>query len=162
MNKTFLAQKQAIVSELVNELNESKSILVFEYHGLNATDTTILRRKLHVENAKLHILKNSILNRAIENSNLKGFTELAGPNALIISKGNEVISFKLIDDLMKDKTFVQFKGGIIEGNMISVNQLSTIASIPGRDGLYSMLLSCLQAPIRNFMYGLKAISATKN
>lgn len=159
--KAIIAKKEANSSSLSEELKTCKSFLVFEYLGLNAKETTSLRRSLHDANAKMYVAKNNIFNRAMKLAGVDKLGEVSGPNALIVSKGDEVAPFKEINEIVKKHSFIKFKGGILDGQVISADSLSQIASIPGRNGLYSMLLSCLQAPIRNFLYGLKAVSESK-
>lgn len=159
--KTIIAKKEADSQTLAEELKASKSFLVFEYLGLNAKDITSLRRNLHKADAKMYVAKNNIFNRAIKLAGVEKISDIAGPNALIVSKGDEVAPFKEISEIAKKHAFIKFKGGILDNQFIGPDSLSQIASIPGREGLYSMLLSCLQAPIRNFLYGIKAVGESK-
>ncbi|MDE6477215.1 MAG: 50S ribosomal protein L10 [Mycoplasmoidaceae bacterium] len=159
--KTVIAKKEADSQTLAEELKTSKSFLVFEYLGLNAKDITSLRRNLHKAGAKMYVAKNNIFNRAMKLAGVDKISDIAGPNALIVSQGDEVAPFKEISEIAKKHTFIKFKGGILDNQFIGPDSLSQIASIPGREGLYSMLLSCLQAPIRNFLYGIKAVGESK-
>ena len=159
--KPIIEKKQQEANYLAEELKTAKSFLVFEYLGLSAKKITELRNKLHKSNAKMYVSKNNIFNRALASANISEIKDITGPNAIIISKGDEIAPFKEIHEIMKDHKFIVFKGGIAESNFISSDKLSQIASIPGREGLYSMLLSCLQGSIRNFLYGLKAIESQK-
>ncbi|MDE7434068.1 MAG: 50S ribosomal protein L10 [Mycoplasmoidaceae bacterium] len=159
--KAIIQQKEADSKTLAEEIKNCKSFVVFEYLGLNAKDITSLRRKLHEANAKMYVAKNNIFNRAMQLAGVDKISEISGPNAMIVSNGDEVAPFKEISEIAKSHTFIKFKGGIIDNQLIGPDSLSQIASIPGREGLYSMLLSCLQAPIRNFLYGIKAVGESK-
>ncbi|MDR2660598.1 MAG: 50S ribosomal protein L10 [Lactobacillaceae bacterium] len=161
MNQDKLRQKQADVSELAKAIKGAKSFLIFEYLGLSGRQLTELRRKLHNENADLVVAKNNIYIRALGEHGDQNFANLSGPNAFVYANGNEIAPFKFIHELSKDFKFIKFKGGNLENNFVGPSQLQAIASIPGREQLYSMFLSCLQAPIRNFLYGLKAVSEKK-
>ena len=68
-----------------------------------------------------------------------------------------MMKFKVVYDAMKNNKAVKYKFGYLENKIITNEQLPTIAAIPNRDGLYSMVLSCLLAPIKKLLYGLKAI-----
>ena len=108
----------------------------------------------------MYVAKNNIFNRAFKLANVP-LAELSGPNAIIVAHGDEVIPFKEIHKLMNTYKQVVYKCGIIGNETILPEQLATIANIPSRNGLYSMLLSCLQGPIRNFLYGLKSVGEKK-
>ncbi|MDK6387541.1 50S ribosomal protein L10, partial [Escherichia coli] len=68
---------------------------------------------------------------------------------------------KIIDEFAKDAKALEIKGGVIEGKVSSVEQITALAKLPNREGLLSMLLSVLQAPVRNVAYAVKAV-AEKN
>jgi large subunit ribosomal protein L10 len=159
--KTIIQAKENDVQSLAKILHEAKSIIVFEYLGLNAKTLTALRKKLHATNAKMFVAKNNIYNRALDLAKLQGFNQLQGPNAILIGGNDEIAPFKELHEIMKTHKFVKYKDGILESNHISTNQLEKIANIPGREGLLSMLLSCLQASIRNLAYGIKAVGERK-
>lgn len=159
--KQIHQQKENQVNEITSELKISKSYIIFEYLGLTGKALTKLRRDLHNINAKMYVAKNNVFSRALKNIGNNDFAEPFGPCALIIAKGDEIAPFKIIFELSKEFNFIKFKDGSLDNSHINTNQLEQIANIPSRSALYSMLLSCLQAPIRNFMYALKAIGETK-
>ena len=154
--KAIIEKKINDVNSLVNDLQKATSVLAFEYHGVDAKAITAMRRALHKANAKMYVAKNNIFNRALKQANFSQFNELAGPNALIVAQGDEIVPFKQIHELMK-----AFKQAAIGSTMIEASQLAELASIPSKEGLFSMLLSCLQGSIRNLAYGLKAVSEHK-
>jgi len=159
--KAIIQEKINDVEALVNDLKGSTSILAFEYHTVPAKVIAQVRRELHKSNAKMHVAKNNIFNRAFKLANVS-LAELSGPNAIIIAHGDEVVPFKEVHKLMVEFKQVVYKCGVIGKEAILPDQLAQIANIPSRNGLYSMLLSCLQGPIRNFLYGLKSISEKKS
>ena len=155
--KAIIQQKVNDVEALAADLKTAKTIIAFEYHGANAKDITQVRRNLHKSNAKIYVAKNNILNRAIKQADLKGWEELKGPNALIVAQGDEIIPFKELTELMKTYKQVVYKQGMMDNQMVPAEQVQVLATIPGREGLLSMLLSCLQAPVRNLAYALSQI-----
>ena len=159
--KAIIQKKINEVEALVNDLKGATSILAFEYHTIPAKTITDLRRELHKNNAKMYVAKNNIFNRAFKLANMTSFTELSGPNAIIIAHGDEIIPFKEIHKLLSNFKQAIYKVGILGKETILPDQLAQVANIPSRNGLYSMFLSCLQGPIRNFLYGLKSISEKK-
>ena len=159
--KAIIEKQINDVNSLVNDLQKATSVLAFEYHGVDAKAITAMRRALHKANAKMYVAKNNIFNRALKQANFSQFNELAGPNALIVAQGDEIVPFKQIHELMKAFKQVVFKQAAIGSTMIEASQLAELASIPSKEGLFSMLLSCLQGSIRNLAYGLKAVSEHK-
>lgn len=158
--KAIIQKKVNEVESLTNDIKGATSILAFEYHTVPAKNIAAVRRALHDSNAKMYVAKNNIFNRAFKLANVP-LAELSGPNAIIVAHGDEVIPFKEIHKLMNTYKQVVYKCGIIGNETILPEQLATIANIPSRNGLYSMLLSCLQGPIRNFLYGLKSVGEKK-
>ncbi|MDR0739270.1 MAG: 50S ribosomal protein L10 [Mycoplasmataceae bacterium] len=159
--KIIIQEKENDAQSLTKILSEAKSIIVFEYLGLSAKTLTALRKKLHATNARMFVAKNNIYNRAFGLAKLQGFNQLQGPNAILIGGNDEIAPFKELHEIMKTHKFVKYKDGILESNHIPNSELDKIASIPGREGLLSMLLSCLQASIRNLAYGIKAVGEHK-
>lgn len=163
MSKKAIEAKQNLVQTISNELKNSKSFIVFEYSGLTAKDITSLRFALNKANSKLYVLKNNILSRAIKEANIEGFDGLIkGPNAIAIAKEDEINPIKSVSDVANEFDVVKIKGAYLENSFADVNKVKQIANIPGREGLYSMLLSCLQSPVRSFLYAVKAVSETKS
>lgn len=159
--KQVIQNKANQVSEIVAQLKTAKSFLIFEYQGLTGSKTTELRNILHKANAKMYVSKNNIFNRAIADAGISGIDTLTGPCALIISHGDELVGFKEINKLMKDLKFIHYKQGLLDGNIIGIDKLATVANLPGKNDLLSMLCSALQGNLRNLMYGLKAVADTK-
>jgi len=160
-NSKIVAEKEQKVHELIEVLKDCKSFLFFEYLGLNAKQSEQLRRDLHNGNAKMYVMKNNIFNRALTAAGIMGIGEISGPCALIISKTDEVLPFKEVHKLMKDCKFIHYKTGYLEGNVIAIDKLETLASLPSKNDLLSMLCSALQGSIRNLAYGLKAVADSK-
>lgn len=161
--KAIIEKKKQDTEKIANEIERSKSFILFEYQGLNAAVITSLRKELTKNNSKMYVLKNNILSRALDSKSIKDFEQmLSGPNAIAFGFEDEISVFKNIVELTKKNDFVKIKGGYFNGNFVDANQIKSIAAIPGREGLYSMLLSCLTSPIRSVLYALKAVSETKN
>lgn len=162
MSARSIELKKELVNEVASDLKKAKSFIVFEYHGLTAARITELRKELFKADSKLIILKNNILKRSLETHQFNEITEnISGPNSIIIGFGDELAPIKSAVNLSKEFDFIKIKGAYLDGKYLTIDEIQTIASIPGREGLYSMLLSCLTAPIRNFMYGLKAVAEKK-
>jgi len=159
--KPIIQQKEKDSLQLAENLKKAKSFLVFEYQGLDAKQSTLLRKKLHAANAKMFVAKNNILNRAFAAASINQVSEISGPNALIIGFEDEIAPFKEIAEIIKINKNIKYKIGLIENDLIKPEQLASLAAIPSREGLYSMLLSCLQASISNLARGIKAVGESK-
>ena len=162
MNKEVLEAKQSVVKEIVEKAKGSTTIVVAEYRGLTVAQLQELRRALRKEDSELCVYKNSLVERASDELGYADFKQiLAGPNAIIFSK--EVSGgAKVVTKYAKryGDTLV-VKGGLVEGKFIDAAGVKEVAKIPGKEGLLSMFLSCLQAPVRQFACTVKAVADAK-
>lgn len=160
--KSNVQQKQQQVQQLAELMKSSKSFALFEYQGINAADVTKLRKELFKSGSKMHIIKNNIISRALAQNAVTGFeASLAGPNAILFGLEDELSIFKNLADLSKNHDFIKIKAGLFDGKFVNATQIRALAAIPGREGLYSMLLSCLTSPIRSALYAFKAVADSK-
>ena len=103
-----------------------------------------------------------MVRRAAEKAGIEGLDEfLTGPTAIATSSEDAVAAAKVISGFAKDHEALEIKSGVMEGNVITAEEVKTVGSLPSHDGLVSMLLSVLQAPVRNFAYAVKAIGEQK-
>ncbi len=159
--KKVIQLKEQLVNEFSETLKSSQSFIIFEYIGLDADESCTLRKKLHDSESKMVVLKNNILNRSLEKAEISDFGELVGPNAIAYSFTEQIAPLKAVVDAMKDNDCIKIKGSVIDGVFYDATSTITIAKLPNREGMYSMFLSCLTAPIRNFLYALKAVADKK-
>lgn len=159
--KKVIQLKEQSVNEFSETLKSSQSFIVFEYIGLDADESCTLRKKLHDNSSKMLVLKNNILNRSLEKAGISEFGELVGPNAIAFSSTEQIAPLKAVVEMMKDNDCIKIKGSVIDGVFYDAASTITIAKLPNREGMYSMFLSCLTAPIRNFLYALKAVGDKK-
>ena len=161
MNKEVLQAKQSVVNEIVEKAKGSTTIVVAEYRGLTVAQLQELRRALHKEDSELCVYKNSLVERASEELGYDMKELLSGPNAIIFSKevsGGAKVATKYarrFGDTLK------IKGGIVGGQFCDAAKMKEVAKMPGREGLLSMFLSCLQAPVRQFACTVKAVADAK-
>ena len=159
MNQEVLASKQAVVKEIAEKAKAAKSLVIAEYRGLTVAQIQTLRRALREEKTEMCVYKNSLVERAVKELGYEGLDEfLSGPNALFfseeISTGPKVIAkyAKKFGDALT------IKGGYVEGKAYDKAGMIEISKLPGKEGLISMFLSCLQAPIRQFAATVKAVA----
>ena len=159
MKQEVLAQKQAQVDEIAKQLTGAKSVIVVDYLGLTVEQVTEMRAELREQNATMQVVKNTILRRAAEKAGVEGLEKFfVGPTAIAYSEEDPVGPAKIAAKFAKDVDAVEIKGGIIEGKAASLDEIQELATLPDRDGLLSMLVSVLQAPVRDFAMVVKAIA----
>lgn len=161
MNQAVLSQKQALVTEISDKIKNSDSTVVCEYRGLSVAEVTELRRTLREENVELKVYKNTMFERACDDC---GFAELkdalVGPNAFAFSADATAPARVLAKFAKKHKALV-LKSGIVEGKVVDENTIKELSLLPNRDGMLSMLLSCLQSPVSSFARVVKAVADAK-
>ncbi len=161
MNQAVLSAKQEVVSEISNKIKDSQSTVVVEYRGLSVAEVTELRRALRAENVDFKVYKNTMAQRAVEGLGFEELKEsLKGPNAMAFSS-DAVAPARVLAKFAKDHKALVLKSGIVEGKEVDLNTLKELANLPGRDGMLSMLLSCLQSPVRSFACVVKAVADAK-
>ena len=159
MSEVAIAKKAAIVDEVTEKFSAAASAVIVDYRGLTVEQVTELRKQLRDANVEMKVIKNSILSRAAEQAGLEGLGEVfTGPTAVAFSNEDVVAPAKIMNDFAKEAKALEIKGGIIEGKVSSLEEITALAKLPNREGLLSMLLSVLQAPIRNVAYAVKAVA----
>jgi large subunit ribosomal protein L10 len=159
---SVIEQKKQIVDEIADKLKNSVSTIVVDYRGLSVAQVTELRKQLREAGVEFKVYKNTLTRRAAEQAELSGLNEvLTGPNAIAFSNEDVVAPAKILNDFAKKNEALEIKSGVIEGNIASVEEVKALAELPSREGLLSMLLSVLQAPIRNLALAAKAVADQK-
>lgn len=162
MSEAAIAKKETLVQAAAEKFESAASVVIVDYRGLTVEEVTNLRKQLRDAGVEMKVIKNSILSRAAKKVGLDGLDEVfTGPTAVAFSNDDVVAPAKIIDEFAKDAKALEIKGGVIEGKVSSVEQITALAKLPNREGLLSMLLSVLQAPVRNVAYVVKAV-AEKN
>jgi large subunit ribosomal protein L10 len=157
-NAKIIQSKQEAVQEIAAKISGSSSTVVADYRGLNVAQATELRKQLREAGVDFQVLKNSIVRRATEGTDYVALNDvLTGPTAVAFSKDDAVIAAKILNDFSKKNDALKLKGGIVEGKVVSMEEVKALAELPSREGLLSMLLSVLQAPMRNFALAVKAV-----
>lgn len=157
-----IEKKKQLVAEIAEKFTASKSTIVVDYRGLNVAEVTELRKQLREAGVEFKVLKNSLTRRAAESVDLAALNEsLTGPNAIAFSNEDVVAPAKILNEFAKKHDALEIKAGVIEGNIASVEEIKALADLPSREGLLSMLLSVLQAPMRNLALATKAVADQK-
>lgn len=157
MNETTIAKKMQEVDAVNAEIATAGSTLFVDYLGLTVAEVTELRTKLHTENCSMKVVKNNILRRATNQLGYDVDAHLVGPSAIVTSP-DEVTGCKIVYGFLKNHDKLTVKSGIVDGKVASEAELSSLAKLPNKEGMISMLLSVLQAPVRGLACALQAVS----
>lgn len=158
-NDKILKQKQEMVAEVTDKFRQSACTVVADYRGLNVAQVTELRKSLREAGVEFKVIKNTLLRRATAEAELTDLDEhLVGPTAIAFSEEDAIAPAKILSQFAKKNEQLEIKAGVVEGKVVSVDEIKALAELPSREGLLSMLLSVLQAPVRNFALAVKAVS----
>ena len=158
MNQAVLSNKQAMVTEICDKIKNSQSTVVCEYRGLSVAEVTELRRNLRSEGVDFKVYKNTMVERACDECGYDDLKDaLNGPNAFAFSEDATAPARVLAKFAKKHKALV-LKKGIVEGKVVDEATIKELSLLPNRDGMLSMLLSCLQSPVSSFARVVKAVA----
>ncbi len=152
--------KKDIVSEIENSINNSESVILFQYQGLTVSDLKDLRQQLKGTDATVKVYKNTLLKRALDelNYDFDGFLE--GPNAILFGK-NLLEPIKVLADFAKDHDKLEIRVGIINGSVADLATINEYAAIPSREGLLTMLAAGMMEHVRNLSIALNLYAEQK-
>lgn len=157
-----IEQKRQVVAEIGDKLRDSQSTILVDYRGLSVAEVTELRAQLREAGVDFKVYKNSMTRRAVQDAELTELTDiLVGPTAIAFSNDDVVAPAKILNNFAKEHEALEIKGGVIEGSVATLEEIKELASLPNYEGMVSMLLSVLQAPVRNFAYATKAVAEQK-
>jgi large subunit ribosomal protein L10 len=158
VKEATIQKKAEQVAILTEKFQAAKSLVFVDHLGLTVAEVTELRNKLYAQGCQMHVIKNNILRRAAKEAGYEGLDEiLVGPNAVAFSKDATSAS-KVIYDFAKGNDKLGVKAGVVEGKVVNSKELKVLANLPDKNGMIAMLLSVLQAPIRNLACAIKAVS----
>ena len=161
-SEKILNQKKEEVSKLAEEMKEAKIILLVDYRGINVSDVTNLRNDIRNVNAKYSVIKNNITRRALAECGIEGLDDkLVGPTAVIMSDEDYLGPAKAIYKFSKDNDYYKIKGGVIEGKVMTAEEIITLAKLPSRETLLSMLAGALLGNISKVAVALDQVRIKK-
>ena len=137
-SEKILNDKKIIVSEIIDNIKNSESVVLFQYQGLTVAEMMELRNKLNEVESNIKIYKNTLLKRALDDLKINMDDFLAGPNAILFGK-TLLEPIKIVADFAKNHKKLDIRVGIISGDVASLETIKEYASIPSREGLLTML-----------------------
>ena len=161
-SETILKQKEEEVKQLAEKMKNSSLILLADYRGINVADVTDLRKKLREANGSYSVIKNNITRRALAECNLEGLDEaLIGPTAVITAEESYLDSLKAVYEYAKDNDFYKIKAGVIDGKVVTSEELITLAKLPSRETLIAGLAAALLGNITKLAVCLDQVAKQK-
>jgi len=154
----ILEQKKAIVAEIKEELKDAKTIVLVDYRGITVEQDTEFRATLRKENVVYKVIKNNILKLVMKELGIEGVDEfLKGPTAIAFNAIDVVAPAKVVNDSSKKINALEIKSGIMEGKVVSIDEIKAIAALPSKDALLASLASVLNENITAFARVIDAI-----
>ena len=161
-SEKILNQKKEEVKKLAEEMKEAKLILLTDYRGINVENDTTLRKDLRNANAKYSIIKNNITKRALAECGIEGLDDkLEGPTAVVLSNEDYLEPSKIIYNFTKNNEYYKIKGGVIDGKVMTAEEIITLAKLPSRETLLSMLAGALLGNISKIAVALNEVKKQK-
>ena len=161
-SEAILKQKEEEVKALAEKIKGAKLVLLADYRGITVEDVTSLRNTLRDTKAEYKVIKNNIIRRALDaNGESELDSVLEGPTAIVMSEEDYVEPLKAIYKFTKDNDYYKIKGGIVEGKVMSTEELITLAKLPSRQELLGMLAGALIGNISKFAVALDQVRLQK-
>lgn len=157
-NAKVLEAKQAAVAALAAKISDSVAGVIVDYSGTSVADDTVLRKELREAGIDYSVVKNTLLGRAIEGTDLEEMKScLEGTTAIAISKEDHTAAARILKKFADAHDNFKIKAGYLDGKAISVETVDSLAKLPTRDVLLATVLGAFQAPMASFARAVQAI-----
>jgi large subunit ribosomal protein L10 len=152
------AKKVAAVEKLGGELKSATSMIVATYSKLTVTQDFELRKALRPTGAKYRVVKNTLAERASKGTKVEdALKNLVGVTSIAYTEGDPVALAKALAKYVKENPEFSFKAGVVEGKVITVKEIESLATMPSKEELYSKLLFLLNAPAQRLVTTMNAV-----
>jgi large subunit ribosomal protein L10 len=151
-------QKTAVVDEIAGQIEAAEAIFAVDYRGLSVSQAAELRGKLREADTRFRIVKNSLTERAADKAGADALKPmLDGPTALALVHGDVALAAKALNDTARTLGVLEFKGGLMNGSTLAVEDIRSIARLPARDVLHAQLVGTIASPLSGLVRGLNAL-----
>jgi large subunit ribosomal protein L10 len=151
-------QKAVAIAEIATHIDESDAIFAVDYRGITVAQVAELRAKLRESDATFKVVKNSLTERAADQSGAEVLKEyLSGPTALTFVRGDVATAAKTVADYARTTQLLPFKGGLMDGAPLDVEQIRSLSRLPSREVLYGQLVGVVASPIGGIVRTLSAL-----
>lgn len=157
-NASVLEQKKQQVAELSEKLSKAITGVVVDYKGITVADDTTLRKELREAGIEYFVVKNTILGRAIEGTDLEEMKSvLEGTTAIALSNEDYTAAARILCKFADSHDNFKVKSGFLDGKVVDVATIDSLAKLPSKEILLATVLSAFQAPIAAFARAVQAI-----
>ena len=155
--KVLEAKKQAVV-EMSEKISAAVTGVVVDYKGITVSDDTALRKELRENGVNYTVVKNSILKRAVEGTDLAEIGNVCeGTTAIALSNEDYTAAARILCKFAESHENFTVKSGFLDGKVVSIETITELAKLPSREVLLATVLSAFQAPIAAFARAVQAI-----
>jgi large subunit ribosomal protein L10 len=155
MNKD---QKAAVIDEVAAQIEEADAVFAVDYRGLSVPQAAELREKLAEADATLRVVKNTLTLLAADKAGAEDLKDhLEGPTAFAFVRGDAALAAKAIATFRREHEFPEFKGGRMNGEVVSVEEIQEIARLPALDVLRGQFVGVLASPVTGLVRGLGSL-----
>lgn len=157
-NAKVLEQKKQLVATLSEKIGSAVMGVVVDYKGINVTDDTALRKELRENGVDYFVVKNTLLGRAVEGTELEGMKSvLEGTTAIALSNEDYTAAARILNKYAEAHENFNIKAGFMDGKLVSIEEIVALAKLPSKEVLLATVLSAFQAPIAAFARAVQAI-----
>jgi large subunit ribosomal protein L10 len=151
-------EKAAVIDRIARELESSQAVFAIDYRGITVSQVADLRAKLRAADATFTIVKNSLTERAADKAGAEALKAiLQGPTALTFVRGDAAAAAKALSDAQRVTEVLAFKGGLMDGQAVSPDDIRAIAKLPSREVLYAQLVGTVASPLGGLVRTLNAL-----
>ena len=153
-------EKAAVVEAIAGQLQQAQAVFAIDYRGISVPQAAELRGRLREADAVFRIVKNSLTERAADKAGASELKELLdGPTALAFVAGDPVVAAKALNDAARAFQLLDFKGGLMNGNALSADEIRSLARLPSQEVLHGQLVGTIAAPLSGLVRTLNALIA---
>ncbi len=161
-NQKNIAIKAEKVKQLQEVFNKSTLVVLCDYKGTTVEQDTKIRKDLRAVNAKDTVIKNNIIKRALDGNKVEGLDDvLVGPTTVITTEEDYLTALKAVYKFSKENENYKIKGGLLEGKVMTADELVTLAKLPSREELLSKLASSLLQTISKLAVAIDQVKVKK-
>jgi large subunit ribosomal protein L10 len=148
-------EKAAVIEEVARQIQEAEAIYAVDYRGASVPQAAELRARLRDADATFRVVKNTLTERAADQAGAEGLkVYLEGPTAMTFVRGDAAAAAKALADFRRSSGLLTFKGGWMNGEALSPEQMDAIARLPTRDVLYGRLVGMVASPLTGLVTSL--------
>jgi large subunit ribosomal protein L10 len=141
-------QKAAVIEAMTTQLREADAVYAVDYRGTSVPQAAELRTKLRDADTRFRVVKNTLTERAADQAGAEALKQyLEGPTALVFVNGDAAVAAKTLADFRRTSGLLAFKGGWMNGDALTPDQIDAIAKLPSRDVLYGRLVGMVASPL---------------